>query len=97
MKRSLEMPVADGRTDGTEFIGPLSAVPGVQKNMMHKKKIHSAHSEKFLETKIEVACKPGTAIKLAKVPDLRSVTINKIEKLAFIIVKGAKVKGTLMC
>ena len=31
MKRSLEMPVADGRTDGTEFIEPLSALPGVQK------------------------------------------------------------------
>ena len=35
MKRSLEMPVADGRTDGrmdgTEFIGPLSALKGVQK------------------------------------------------------------------
>ena len=39
MKRSLEMPVADertygrmdGRTDGTEFIGPLSTLPGVQK------------------------------------------------------------------
>ena len=30
MKRSLEMPVADGRTDGTEFIGPLSAPPGIQ-------------------------------------------------------------------
>ena len=34
-KRSLEIAVADGRTDGrtdgTEFIGPLSALPGVQK------------------------------------------------------------------
>ena len=32
MKRSLEMPVADGHTDGTEFIGPLLALPGVQKD-----------------------------------------------------------------
>ena len=36
------MPVLDGRTDGTEFIGPLPALPGVQKtivrlqNMLHK-------------------------------------------------------------
>ena len=27
------MPVADGRTDGTKFIGPLSALPGVQKSL----------------------------------------------------------------
>ena len=27
------MPVTDGRTDGTEFIGPLSALPGVQKRL----------------------------------------------------------------
>ena len=26
------MPVANGRTDRTEFIGPLSALPGVQKD-----------------------------------------------------------------
>ena len=35
MKRSLEIPVADGRTDGrtegTKFIGPQSALPGVQR------------------------------------------------------------------
>ena len=31
------MPVADGRKDGTEFIGPLSALPGVQK-IKHKTK-----------------------------------------------------------
>ena len=35
MKRSLEMPIADGRTDGTEFIGPLSALPGVQQEIIH--------------------------------------------------------------
>ena len=33
MKLSLEMPVADGLTDGTEFIGPLSALLGVQKGL----------------------------------------------------------------
>ena len=31
MKHSLEMSVVDGRTDGTEFIGPLSALPVVKK------------------------------------------------------------------
>ena len=31
MKRSLEMPVADRRTDGTESIGPVSTLPEVQK------------------------------------------------------------------
>ena len=25
------MPIVDGRMDGTEFIGPLSALPGIQK------------------------------------------------------------------
>ena len=34
MKRSLEMPVADGRRDGTEVIGPLSALPGFRKNVL---------------------------------------------------------------
>ena len=33
MKRSLEMPVADGRTDETIFIGPLSALLGVQNSI----------------------------------------------------------------
>ena len=37
MKSSLEMPVMDQRTDrhtdGTKFIGPLSALPGVQKGI----------------------------------------------------------------
>ena len=33
MKLSLEMPVADGRTDGTEFIGPLLALPRIQKTL----------------------------------------------------------------
>ena len=37
MNRSLlEMPVADGRTDGTESIGPLSALSGVQKHVNEK-------------------------------------------------------------
>ena len=37
MNRSLlEMLVADGRTDGTEFIGPLSALSGVQKHVNEK-------------------------------------------------------------
>ena len=40
MKRSLEMPIVDRRTDGrmdrTEFIGPLSALPGVQKIVWKK-------------------------------------------------------------
>ena len=40
MKRSLEMPVADGRTDGTEFIGPLSALPGVQRATINPKNMN---------------------------------------------------------
>ena len=36
MKRSLEMPVTDGHMDGTEFIGPLSALPEVQKATLKK-------------------------------------------------------------
>ena len=45
MKCSLEMPVADGRTyghaNGTEFMGPLSALPGVRpiKKKANKKRM----------------------------------------------------------
>ena len=38
MKRSLEMPVPDGQTDGTKFVGSLSALPGVQKLPEGKRK-----------------------------------------------------------
>ena len=46
------MPVADGRTDGrtdgTEFIGPLSALPGVQKAPLFKFERVQNISHKFL-------------------------------------------------
>ena len=58
MKRSLEMPVADGgtngRTDGTEFIGPLSALPGVQKGVYPYEYMNSF--EKFSEKKLPDRC-----------------------------------------
>ena len=61
MKRSLEMPVTDGRTDGhmdrptdgTEFTGPLSALPGIQKP---EDKIHEIRTMKFFSSKSFYVC-----------------------------------------
>ena len=60
---------------------------GAKAHDTKEKKFRSTLSGRFLEKKIEVTYEPGAA-------NLRSVNINKsaIEKLASIIVKGAKIK-----
>ena len=67
---------------------------GAKAHDTKEKKFRSTLSGRFLEKKIEVTYEPGAAMDLAKAPNLRSVNINKsaIEKLASIIVKGAKIK-----
>ena len=69
---------------------------GTKTHNAKRKKIRSTLQGRFLENNIEIT---GAAIDLTKAPNLRSVNINKsaTEKLASIIVKGAKVKqGMLM-
>ena len=72
---------------------------GTKTHNAKRKKIRSTLQGRFLEKNIEITYEPGAAIGLTKAPNLRSANIDKsaTEKLASIIVKGAKVKqGMLM-
>ena len=57
MKRSLEMPVADGRTDRTEFIGPLSALPALLGDTIKRMKLPPFSSRDKSDATIKVSLK----------------------------------------
>ena len=84
MKRSLEMPVADKRTDGIEFIGPLSALPGVQKalRVMIFRSRNSQSSPLFKEPKI-LKTFDKTALEIC---NFKSFTTTSLQKLVAIVI-----------